>query len=155
MARLPMRRTTRSVVRDPIVQLQNDVNELFDRIFQGWGWYDPRESESLLAPALDIEEDDKHYYVHLEVPGVNIQDISVEVDKGHLIISGEKRNETRTDDRRAHTTERYYGRFYREITLPQDADPEQMSAELNRGVLTVTVAKQASSTRRTIPIQGA
>ncbi|AEJ39799.1 molecular chaperone (small heat shock protein) [Sulfobacillus acidophilus TPY] len=154
MSLLPMRRTNRSEVRDPLVQLQNDMNDLFDRVFRGWGFYDTLDTRPLFAPALDVEEDDRHYYLHLDVPGVDIGDITVEVDNGALIISGEKRDEREKNSRRAHTSERYYGRFYREITLPQDADTEQLKAELKRGVLTVTIPKNASSTRRAIPIQG-
>ncbi|MCY0879476.1 MAG: Hsp20/alpha crystallin family protein [Firmicutes bacterium] len=154
MSLLPVRRNNRAVSTDPLVQLQNDVNDLFDRVFRGWGLYDPMELRSVLTPALDIEEDDQHYYLHLDVPGVDRRDISVEVDNGVLTISGEKREEREKNSRRSRSTERYYGRFYREISLPQDADVDQLKAELKRGVLTITVPKTASSNRRVIQVQG-
>ncbi len=153
MSRLPVRRSHQAS-SDPLVQLQNEVNDLFDRVFRGWGWYDPTALRSALMPALDVEEDDQQYYLHLDVPGVDRRDLSVEVDNGVLIISGEKREETEKGSRRQRSKERYYGSFYREISLPQDADVERLKAELTRGVLTVTIPKAASSNRRVIPVQG-
>lgn len=151
MGLVPMRRLT---ARDPLVQLQQDVNELFDRVFRGWGVADRVDAPSLLAPAMDFEEDDRQYYVHMDVPGVNIADVSVEVANGSLLISGEKRAEREQNGRHSHTRERYYGRFSREVALPQDADVEHLKAELKRGVLTVTIPKNGSAVRRAIPIEG-
>jgi HSP20 family protein len=154
MSLLPVRRSTRTTSSDPLVQLQNDVNELFDRVFRGWGLYDPLELRSVLTPALDMEEDDRHYYLHMDVPGVDARDISVEVDNGLLTVSGEKREERERGSRRSRTSERYYGRFYREVSLPQDADVDQLKAELKRGVLTITLPKTKSSSRRVIQVEG-
>ncbi|HBQ96823.1 MAG: Hsp20/alpha crystallin family protein [Firmicutes bacterium] len=151
MSLFPMRRNG---VRDPLIQLHNDVNEVFDRVFRGWGFPSAIDARSVWEPNLDVDEDDRHYYLHMDMPGVDTQDVSVEVDNGAIIISGEKRDEREKKGRRSYTSERYYGRFYREITLPLDADLEQLKAELKKGVLTVTIPKNASAARRTIPIQG-
>ncbi|MCY0879546.1 MAG: Hsp20/alpha crystallin family protein [Firmicutes bacterium] len=154
MSTLPTRRSTRPMSTDPLVQLQNDVNDLFERVFRGWPLTPAQESRTIITPALDIQEDEERYYLSVELPGVDRQDVAVEVSNGILRIRGEKREEGDPATRRTRVTERYYGPFAREVTLPQDADLEHLKAELKRGVLTVTIPKVASANARTIPIEG-
>ncbi len=154
MSMLPVRRSSREGLDDPLVQLQNDVNAVFERVFRGFGFYDPLPVRSVFAPPIDMDEDEHNYYLHMDLPGVERSDVVAEVDNGVLTIHGEKHLEREQGGRRSRSTERYYGRFYRQIALPQDADADQLQAELKRGVLTVTVPKSASSNRRQIEIQG-
>jgi HSP20 family protein len=151
MSWLPARR---AADRDPLLQLQNDINQMFDRWLQGWGFYGNSSADFVLSPAMDIDEDDTHYYVHMDLPGVDAKDVSVAVENGALVISGEKREERKTQARRSRATERVYGRFYREVSLPSDADTDHLKAQLKRGVLTVTVPKTSNSRRRAIPVEG-
>ncbi|PSR21852.1 MAG: heat-shock protein Hsp20 [Sulfobacillus acidophilus] len=154
MSMLPVRRNSRETLDDPLVQLQNDVNAVFDRVFRGFGFFDPLAVRSGFSPAIDIDEDEHNYYLQMDLPGVDRGDVIAEVDNGVLTIRGEKRVEREQGGRRSHSTERYYGRFYRQIALPQDADVEQLNAQLKRGVLTITIPKGDSSNRRQIEIQG-
>ena len=152
MSFLPIRRTQPLEVRDPFVEFQNDVSQLFSRMSKLWGDNGIFSYSPLATPALDIEEDDKNYYMRLDVPGVTAQDINLSVDEHTLVLSGERDAEHRSESRRSVATERIYGRFYREITLPVDADVDHLHASLKHGVLTVTMPKLATTTRRSIPI---
>jgi HSP20 family protein len=149
MSWLPIRRPAD---RDPVAQFQHDVNQLFDRWLQ-WGLYGSGVGDLAATPAMDIEEDDGHYYVHVDLPGVQAVDVSVAVENGTLVISGEKQVERKAGAGRTRVTERIAGRFFREVTLPADADGEHATAQLKRGVLTVTVPKNASTSRRQIHIE--
>lgn len=152
MSLIPARRSSAMATRDPFVQLQNEMNQWFDRLTRSWGL--PELGRDGLAPAMDMEENDSAYVLHLEVPGVSAKDMTISVEDGVLVITGEKHNERREQTRRVLTEERFYGRFYREIALPVDADLDHLTASIKQGILTVTVPKTASATRRTIEIEG-
>jgi HSP20 family protein len=145
----PSRRNT----DDPIVQWQNEVYSLFDRWMPGWR---APFRGSWLSPALDLEEEKDQYCLHLDLPGANPDTIELHIDSGALIISGEVR-QAHADDRETARTariqERYEGKFYREITLPRDADLENLKARLEHGVLKVTVPKRTLPERHRIAIE--
>ncbi|WP_176475715.1 Hsp20/alpha crystallin family protein [Halomonas salipaludis] len=109
----------------------------------------------LLQPQLDIAERASEYVISVEVPGVEEKDISLSLDDHRLVIEGEKRQESRTEDNQLHRIERSYGRFRRVLDLPSDAKDEEIKASFNNGVLTVRVprSEQAKVARREIPIQ--
>ena len=150
MSWLPIRR---SADRDPVVQFHNDINQMFDRWLQGWGLYADGAADLTLSPAMDIDEDESHYYVHVDLPGVDAKDVSVAMEGSVLVISGEKHTQRKTESRRLRMTERASGHFYREVTLPSDADGDRVKAQLKRGVLTVTVPKSTNSGGRAIAIE--
>ncbi|WP_053960433.1 Hsp20/alpha crystallin family protein [Sulfobacillus thermosulfidooxidans] len=156
MSLFPIRRTQQTIdVRDPFIRLQNDMNQLFDSLTRtfNWGFHDSTTYDTLLTPAADLVEDDTNYYVRFDVPGVDAKDMSVSIEDHTLILSGEKQEERHVNRARMYGTERVYGKFYREIPLPQDADTEHMRASLKRGVLTVTIPKTAVRTAKSIPIE--
>ena len=152
MSFLPIQRTRPLEVRDPFMELQNDVSQLFNRLSRLWADDGIFSDHPLTAPTMDIEEDDKNFYIRLDVPGVTPQDINLSVEDRTLILSGERNAEHHKESRRSFTTERIYGRFYREIMLPVEADVDRLHASLKHGVLTVTMPKSANTTRRSIPI---
>ncbi len=152
MSLLPIRRSRSSVdTTDPFIRLRNDINHLFDSFGNfPMGFRDPFGYETLSTPATDISEDDKHYYVHIDVPGVDSKDLDLTVQDHILVLRGEK-----TEERNVNRTwkERLYGKFYREIPLPADADADHMRASLKNGVLTIIIDKSASKSARSIPIE--
>jgi len=102
---------------------------------------------------VNLEEDDPHDYLHLDVPGLACDDIKGAVVSETLIVRGEKRKQRDSNERRTHTHERYVDRFYRTLSLPMGSDRDQRSATLGQRVLTITLPKIASSGRRAIPTQ--
>jgi HSP20 family protein len=93
------------------------------------------------TPAADVSRDGEDAVVRVELPGLDAtKDVTVEVDRGQLVISGERRDE-RTDDRDGHSLrEVRYGSFRRTFTLPAHVDAEAVSASYDAGVLSVRVA---------------
>lgn len=112
-----------------------------DDIFQGMGM---ERSEGLtleFTPKIDIREKEGAYVVTAEVPGVEREDVSVELRGNNLIIKGEKHEEKgeKHDDYR--WREACYGAFTRTMTLPTDIDNERVMAQMKNGVLRVEIAK--------------
>jgi HSP20 family protein len=93
------------------------------------------------APLVDIAEDDKEYLIKVELPEVQKGDVKVTVESGTLTISGERKAENEEKHRKFHRVERYYGRFERSFSIPDDAEDSKVNAEFKDGVLRVHLAK--------------
>ena len=109
----------------------------------------------LSSPAIDMTETDDGYQLTAEVPGIDADDVEISVIDGMLRIAGEKREE-RAESAADYTySERSYGRFEREIALPQDADTSAIKARVTKGVLAVTMPKDKSAEGRKqqIPVE--
>ncbi|MEZ7007531.1 Hsp20/alpha crystallin family protein [Streptomyces sp. AD55] len=108
--------------------------------------------EDAWAPAADIEETADAYVLELELPGVDKDRITVEVDGGELGVHGEVEERERTGVMRRRT--RRVGRFDYRTALPPNADTERVGAELADGVLTVRVPKAEGTRPQRIEITG-
>ena len=96
-------------------------------------------------PKLDVLSDDKNYFVHVEIPGINCDDVKLEVKDRLLTLSGEKKNEKVEGDKKEHyVSERSWGSFYRELMLPDDADVDNITATHKNGVLSINIPKIVS-----------
>lgn len=118
------------------------------------GWRDPLH-HAWLTPNLDLDEEDNQYCLHIEAPGVEADDVDIHVEGRDLVLSGEVHSPHAGDEPnqpKSRVQERYFGRFYREISLPRDADLEHITASLNQGVLQITVPKKSEPERRQIPV---
>ena len=95
-------------------------------------------------PTIDVYEKDNRLMVKAELPGMNKEDIDVHIDQGDLVIKGERKLEREVKDEDFYRMERSYGSFYRRVPLGFDADPSQVSAKYNDGVLEVSIPKPRS-----------
>ncbi|RYY82048.1 MAG: Hsp20/alpha crystallin family protein, partial [Comamonadaceae bacterium] len=88
-------------------------------------------------------------------PGVDPASLEITVDRGLLVIAGERRSELPPSGDRTsvYANERFAGRFRRVVSLPDDADPARVDATYREGVLRISVAKRASSLPRRIDVQ--
>jgi HSP20 family protein len=141
---------------NPFLTLHREMNRMFDDVFRGFDlapFGSFRASEGLDWPNIDVDETETDIRVTAELPGLEENDISLEIANGMLLISGEKKSETEDRDRRF--SERYYGRFERRIPL-DDVEQDKASASFKNGVLTVTVPKsrEARANVRRIAING-
>jgi HSP20 family protein len=138
---------------DPFVDLQREVNRVFDDVFRGFGVAPSGEDGSaVVAPRIDIDESAGAIQISVELPGVPPEGIEVSVEDDVLTIRGEKRCERK--DEKARVSERYYGKFQRAVQLPFPPDPDQIQASFEHGVLKIALPKREPSreTQR-IPVQ--
>ena len=134
--------------------LMRRLTEDMDRMFSGWGGQD-FESGGAWIPPVDVRESNGTLSISAELPGLNKEDVKVEVNDNALVIQGERKRESTEERGGVHRTERSYGSFYREIPLPEGAKLDQAKAEFHNGVLEVTVPiPQAQKSTRQIPIEG-
>ena len=104
------------------------------------------------APLADVEDTEDAYLMELELPGVDKDEITVEVGDGELDVHGEIKERERTGVVRRRT--RHVGRFDYRTSLPPNVDAEHITAELTGGVLTVRVPKARKAKPRRIEITG-
>lgn len=100
------------------------------------------------APRLDVTETEKNVEVKAELPGMERKDIDITLDRGLLVIKGEKREEKEEKDRYYHRVERRYGTFCRSVQLPAEVKEEKIEATFKDGVLTVTLPKIESEIKK-------
>ncbi len=139
-----------STVTQPLKQFRQEIDQLFDRVFHGFGLSSlgfskpsfPRIAGSMIKPTLDLGASDKEYTIAVEVPGVDKKDIKLEVVNNVLTISGEKKQEKEEKDKNYYRMERSYGSFKRVLSLPEDADQNSIKAKFKNGVLTVTMPRK-------------
>lgn len=127
-----------------IASLQHEMNRLFDDIFDGGGVRPFHEMEERLAafqPSIDVSETAKLMRVTAELPGMAKNDINVILEDGALVISGEKKEETKEEDEQRYRKETTYGSFRRVIPLTTEVDTDKVSASFENGVLKVTLPK--------------
>ncbi|CAG7857378.1 hypothetical protein MCAMS1_02175 [biofilm metagenome] len=94
------------------------------------------------APAVDIKEEEDRFVIHADIPGVNPEDIDVNMENGVLTIKGEKNTEAKTEKENYKRVERIYGSFYRRFSLPETADNNAISAKAKNGVLDIVIPKR-------------
>ncbi len=105
-------------------------------------------------PSADIAEDEKSYFVNLVLPGVNKEEVKVELNEGILTVSGERKFQKEENGKKYHTVESSYGTFKRSFKLPENANAESIEAEYKYGILNITIAKQEGKvTKSTIQIK--
>lgn len=132
-----------------LADLHQEVDRLFERVFKGWmpslfeRPFFSRMTEGLFKPTLDLGATEKEYTISVELPGVDEKDVKLEVLDDTLTIRGEKRQEREESDRNYYRIERSYGSFQRVLSLPEDADQENIKAVFKKGVLTVTLPRKA------------
>jgi HSP20 family protein len=104
------------------------------------------------APSVDISEDDHEYLIKAELPEVKKEDVKVTVENGVVTIKGERRFEKEETSKKFHRIERCYGNFERSFSMPDDADPDKVSADFKEGVLQVRLAKSEAKKPRNIEV---
>jgi HSP20 family protein len=130
-----------------------------DRMFEDFGFpsmerWGRSSGLDRFSPQVDIFERDGKLVVRADLPGMTKDDISVELTEGAVIIQGERKYEHEENQEGIYRSERSYGRFYREIPLPEGVNSENATANFNNGVLEVTLdASQMARNRRRIEIR--
>ena len=107
------------------------------------------------SPAINVAETKDALEVTAELPGVDEKDIKVSLDDNQLIISGEKKAESKKEEKDWHIEERSFGSFYRSMSLPFEPEDGSVDAHFDKGVLRLTIRKPAKAikTTKTIDIK--
>jgi len=125
-----------------------EVDRLFDRLF------DTPSAAQRWAPAMDLVEAEDHYLLKADLPGVSQEDVAIEVENGVLTVSGERKAEHERSERGFYRIERAFGRFQRQLTMPEGIDPGAVTADFDKGVLSVRIPKPEKVKPQRIAIGG-
>ncbi|MDH3763724.1 MAG: Hsp20/alpha crystallin family protein [Gammaproteobacteria bacterium] len=94
-------------------------------------------------PQIDVSADNNRYEISLDVPGLNESDLTLEVKDDVLTIKGEKEERSEDKDKHYYRLERSYGSFQRTLSLPDDANADEIKANLDKGVLRLEIPRRA------------
>ena len=111
-------------------------NDLFNTEFM------PKASAT--APAINVKETDKAYFVELAAPGMKKEDFNVHInDEGNLVVKLESKQEKKEEDKNTRYLRREfsYSKYEQTLILPEDVDKNKIEAKVNDGILTVNLPK--------------
>jgi HSP20 family protein len=104
-------------------------------------------------PPVDLKENDMDYILTVDAPGVDKNDIKINIDHGRLNFSYERLNDTQHNNDRIHFSEKRYGKVSRTISLPKNIIEENIKATYDNGILNIKIPKlNTNSTSRNITI---
>ena len=127
----------------PFFPVQEEVRRLFQElIHQPWGGQGSPETRDW-QPHVDMCETPEEIIVEVELPGVQREDVRIELEGDFLHITGERRTTAEHQKRNYYRLERRYGRFARQLRLPSTVAREGIRAEFDAGILVITLPKRA------------
>ncbi len=130
---------TRCATTDPYYSFHREMNRLFDDFFDGFAETPTSAGSGVRGIRLTVDETDNAFEIEAELPGVDEEDLHVELTDNVLTIRGEKKSEETGED----GARRSFASFQRSLSVPFDVDPDAVEATLKNGVLRLTLPKPA------------
>ncbi len=125
----------------------NEIKRFFDADNDG-----SNTATAQWTPRVDIKEEADRFVIYADLPGIDPQDIELQMDKGILSIKGERKNESAAETERFLRIERRSGSFHRRFALPDSADADGIAATGKNGVLEISIPKKPETTPRRIQV---
>lgn len=142
----------REVIRTG-VPVANPWNDDFERIIRNFMGDADTSLNGAFSPALDVEETEDGFTLHVELPGVPADNVDVSIEENVLTISGTRDFYAEKNADEFRRVERRFGTFHRAVRLPDRVDPDGIAAAFKDGLLTVTVPKAESAKPRRIEVK--
>jgi HSP20 family protein len=145
-----------------VVSPSREFEDIYDRMGQlmnfAFGLTPAALADMPWVPLADLSETDDAYVVKAELPGVNKDQVNIQLQDREILISGEipepETGDGNGDGTRRHHGTRRTGRFELRTYLPGDVNADAVAAQLSDGILTVTVPKSEAAKPRKIEITG-
>lgn len=137
---------------EPLSELEHAterMRRMLEQTFGGWTSF--LSDQGGWSPLVDIEEADDAYVIEAELPGVKREDVNIELLGSELNVTGEIKERERKGTLRRKT--RRTGRFEYRVSIPDPVDAEKIEANLDNGVLTISVPKSERGQRRRIEVK--
>jgi len=132
--------------------LPGRFNRLFDDPFFRIGRMADDSNLGMWNPAVDLYEKDDHFMIKAELPGVDKNDIKIDLKDRLLTLSGERNYDNEVKEENYYRRERSYGKFQRAFTLPTDVDSDKIKADFIDGVLEIEVPKPEEKKAKQVTI---
>jgi HSP20 family protein len=136
-------------------RVDNIWNTGIDRWFDNFLNSDSRLSDDVTTvyPVVNIEETENEYLISAELPGMEKKDIHISLENNVLAISGEKKSESKSDEKNYHRFERTYGKFYRSFELPHSINQDNIDAGYKNGILNISLPKAEEAKPKQIEVK--
>lgn len=135
-----------------MMNIPSHFDSLFDDFFYPSRRLGREAGEWNWNPVVDVYEDEHNIVLKAELPGVDKEQVTVDVEDGTLTLKGEKAAENQVEEDKYHRRERFYGRFQRSFRLPADVDLDKIKAQFKDGVLRIEVPKPESQKPKQITV---
>lgn len=133
-----------------IEALQRQMNRLFDELMPT----DREGARSItFVPPAEMEETPDAIHLKIEIPGMDAKDLDVQVSAESVSITGERKSETKTEDKGMTRTEFRYGKFQRVIPLPARVQNTNVQAEYKDGILKLTLPKVEEEKNKVVKVK--
>jgi HSP20 family protein len=142
----------RDVMRS-MMDFRTDIDRLFGDVLGRRAAAPAEEQAAIWAPAMEMSETEKEVVVKASLPGVNKENLKLEVMGDRLSLQAEVRRETKEEKENLLAQEIFYGTFARAVQLPCEVQSEKAKAELKNGILTVYLPKSEQHVSKAIPIE--
>ncbi len=133
------------------LKLRNIFNELFERSFREHSLGEDV-GPDYWTPPVDVYDNEDEMVIHMEIPGVNREEIDIEFSGGKLVIKGERLPTCGKGQAEYHRIERQHGPFRRIVDLPVPVKTENVQARYEHGVLTIVLPTHQKTKAKKIPI---
>ncbi len=130
--------------------LQRQLNRLFDDALVPANWDDFNNLAKI--PAAELTETEDAVHLKLEVPGMEAKDLDIQVMADRVSIAGERKSETKTEDKGVTRSEFSYGKFSRVIPLPIKIQNTNVTAEYKDGILNLTLPKAEEERNKVVKV---
>jgi HSP20 family protein len=117
-----------------------------------WDAWKPFTLDHSLVPHTDIYEEKDQLVMKTELPGIDKKDLDISLEGDRLTVKAEKKEEIK-EEATHHTRERYYGRYFRSVTLPYPVKEDNISATFDNGVLELRLPKAEEVKAKKIEIK--
>ena len=121
--------------------LPNYFSRFFDDMFPSKGFYNEDLETAHWFPRVDILDKDEEIVIKAELPGMEKEDIKIDVRDRVLTLKGERKYDNEVTDKNYYRRERAFGKFERSFDLPDGLDPEKIKADYKDGLLSVEIPK--------------
>ncbi len=138
---------------------EHDVDRMMDDFFarrmRPWWpkrWFGAWDEE-IVTPALDVYEEKDEIIVKAELPGMDKNEIEIEIADSELILKGEKKKEEKVEEKNYYRCERSHGAFRRSVELPRDVQADKIKATFKNGILEVRLPKTEKAKAKDIKVK--
>lgn len=129
--------------------LQRQLNHLFEDTRVPSALFD---KGFIRVPAAELQEAEDAIHLKLEIPGLEAKDLDVQVTEDTVYISGERKQETKTENKGTTKSEFYYGKFQRVIPLPTRVQNTNVTADYKDGILNLTLPKTEAEKNKVVKV---
>ena len=147
-----MSKSTANPFQD-LLTLRDRMNRLFEESLGKFSSVGDQPPSGYWSPPVDIFEDYERVVFRVDLPGIQRDDVEVNVEDGNLVLRGERKLNPDIRRENIQLLERSFGPFRRSFRLPPGVDTEKVHAEIRDGVLTLTLVKRPESRPQKVQIQ--